>query len=154
MTTTTDIFEISDISKDDYCVFGLATCFLQDEDEISQVQIMEPIPSAALEAILKGIPTSYKMICGKSLGEVFNGNTPQILADFPSDTKLCQDFADRVVAAVRTYKSRPEAKNHVPLGTVKSDLNFSLEKKRLLNAVNTVNTSDNVKQHEYTHKVL
>ena len=154
MNDTKTIFEMSDITKDDYCVFGLATCFLKDEDEIVEVQIMEPIPSAALEAILKGIPTSYQLVCSKSLADVFEGNTGKILPEFPAETKLCHDFSQRVAAAVRTYKSRPEAKNYIPLGTLRSDLNFSLAKKRVLNAVNVVDTSDNVKQHEYTHKVL
>jgi UDP-galactopyranose mutase len=34
------------------------------------------------------------------------------------------------------------------------EFNHSTERKRLLNAVHVVRKEDNVKQHEYTHKVL
>ncbi len=39
----------SSISEDDYCVFGLAICFLKQEGELEKVAVLEPIPSAALE---------------------------------------------------------------------------------------------------------
>jgi hypothetical protein len=154
MATATLFPNAPDICADDYCVFGLATCFVKDEGEYRQVEVVEPIPSAALEAILKGIPTSYQMACAKSLGEVFSSDIPQIPAEFPQQAQFCENFAERVVATVRTYKSRPEAKAHIPLGTVRDDLNHSLERKRVLNAVNVVRTEDNVKQHTYTHKTF
>jgi hypothetical protein len=156
MTTATLFPQASDISVDDYCVFGVATCFLRDDGEITQVKILEPIPSAALEAILKGIPTSYELACAKTLGEIFRGDSLEISipADLGEEVQLCDRFTERVIAATRTYKSRPEAKELIPLGEVKQDLNFSLEKKRVLNTINLVSTEDNVRQHEYTHKVL
>ncbi|MBD2020984.1 hypothetical protein H6F43_12420, partial [Leptolyngbya sp. FACHB-36] len=58
MTTAPLISNAPDISTDDYVVMGLATCFIKDDDGVHEVQIVEPIPSAALEAIVKGIPTS------------------------------------------------------------------------------------------------
>ena len=154
MTTASLFPNAPDISSEDYCVFGLATCFVRDEGEIHEVQVIEPIPSAALEALFKGIPTSYQLACAKSLSEIFTAENPQIPVDFPADTQLCDNFAERTVAAARTYKSRTEAKIHIPLGTLKRDFNYSLEKKRVLNAVNVVRTEDNVKQHSHTHKVL
>ncbi len=154
MTTATLFSQVSDLTADDYCVFGLATCFLRDEGEIRQVKIFEPIPSAALEAILKGIPTSYELACAKTLGEIFTGERPQIPAEFGEQVQLCDRFEERAIAATRTYKSRPEAQQYILLGTIKQDLNYSLERKRVLNVVNHVSTEDNVKQHEYTHKVL
>jgi hypothetical protein len=42
----------------------------------------------------------------------------------------------------------------VPVGTRRDDFNYSLERKRVLNAENVVSTEDNVKQHKYTHEVL
>ena len=154
MTTATLFSQASDLTADDYCVFGLATCFVRQEGEIEQVKIVEPIPSAALEAILKGIPTSYELACAKSLGEIFPGETAQIPAEFPTEAQLCDRFEERVIAAARTYKVRPEAKQHIPLGSVKQDFNYSLEKKRVLNMVNVVSKEDNIKQHSHTHKVL
>jgi hypothetical protein len=154
MTTATFFSQASDLSADDYCVFGLATCFFRDDGEIQQIKIFEPIPSAALEAILKGIPTSYELACAKTLGEIFTGKEPRIPAEFRGQVQLCDRFEERVIAAARTYKSRLEAQQHIALGTIKRDFNYSLERKRVLNVVNNVSTEDNVKQHEYTHKVL
>ncbi|MGK7953352.1 MAG: hypothetical protein AB4368_32350 [Xenococcaceae cyanobacterium] len=154
MTTAVLLKQASDLNADDYCVFGLATCFLRQDGEIEQVKIIEPIPSAALEAILKGIPTSYELACAKTLEEIFQGETPQIPSEFPAETQLCDRFEERVIAAARTYKVRPEAKKHIPIGALKQDFNYSLEKKRVLNTVNFVSTEDNVKQHSHTHKVL
>ncbi|PZV11111.1 MAG: hypothetical protein DCF22_15230 [Leptolyngbya sp.] len=154
MTIATADLDTSDIVADDYVVLGLATCFIKEEGEIYQVQVIEPIPSAALEAILKGIATSYGMAIATTFGSVFADNTPHIPAEFPADAQFCDDFAFRLVAATRTYKARPIAQAHIPVGTAKSDFNFSVERKRVLNMQRTVSTEDNVKQHEYTHKVL
>lgn len=146
--------QLSDISLEDYCPFGLATCFIRDDGEIHEVKVVEPVPSAALEAILQGIPTSYELICGKTLGDLFEGDSPQITDDFPPETQLCDRFTERAIAATRTYKNRPSATNLIPLGTSKQDLNYSLSKKRVLNNTTVVSTEDNVKQHQYTHQVL
>lgn len=154
MATATLFLHAPDVCADDYCVFGLATCFLKEDGELHQVEVVEPIPSAALEAILKGIPTSYQYACAKPLGEVLTGDKLRIPPEFPATTQFCDDFAQRVVAAARTYQSRPEAKAHIPLGTKREDFNYSLERKRVLNAVNVVRSEDNVKQHPHTHQVL
>ena len=61
-----------DISKYDYCIFGLATCYLKEDRECVEIKVIEPIPSAALEAILKGIPTSYQLVCARSVGKVID----------------------------------------------------------------------------------
>jgi hypothetical protein len=154
MTTASLFPNAPDITVDDYCVFGLATCFIRDDSEVKEVQTIEPIPSSALEALLKGIPTSYHQAWGQSLSAFFKAEGVEIPAEFPSEAKLCENFTDRAVAAVRTYKRRPEAQKHIPVGTVKKDFNYSIERKRLLNAENLVRTEDNVKQHSYTHQVL
>ena len=154
MTTTALLSHASDISTTDYCVFGLATCFFREEGEVHEVKIIEPIPSASLEAILQGIPTSYELAFAKTLGEFFQGEKIVIPSDFPESAQLCDRFAERAIAATRTYKARPEATKQIELGTVKQDLNYSLERKRILNAENIVRTEDNVKQHSHTHKVL
>ncbi|MEL4895786.1 hypothetical protein [Crocosphaera sp. Alani8] len=154
MSTTALLTNDSDISRDDYCVFGLATCFLKEDGEFHQVRVIEPIPSAALETICKGIPTSYELACAKSVGDIITEETLSKTSDFPDDAQFCDDFVERTLAAVRTYKSSPSAQSLIPLGTVKKDLDFSLEKKRVLNAVKVVKTEDNVKQHSHTHQVL
>lgn len=143
-----------DLATEDYLLLGLATCFIKADGEVFEVKVVEPIPSAALEALLKGIPSSYELAIATTLGAVLSDAEPQLPADFPSDTQFCDEFAFRAVAAARTYKSRPEAQVHIPLGTTKTDFNYSTERKRVLNSDRIVKPEDNVKQHAYTHQVL
>lgn len=154
MTTATSYSTAPDLSTDDYIVIGLAACFIKDDDGVHQVSIAEPIPSAALEAIVKGIPTSYQIAYATPLGSVLVGDQPQRPADFPADAQFCDEFAFRSIAAARTYKTRPAAQAHIPLGTTRGDFNFSTDRKRVLNSERIVKTEDNVKQHAYTHEVL
>lgn len=154
MTTTITYPNASDVSSDDYLVVGLATCFIKADGEIHEVKVVEPIPSAALEAIVKGIPTSYQVAKATTLGEVLEGETPKLPADFPPNAQFCDEFSFRAISATRTYKSRPVAQSHIALGTSRDDFNFSIERKRVLNSQRIIRTEDNVKQHEYTHKVL
>jgi hypothetical protein len=142
----------ADLNPQDYCVLGLATCFLKTEEGLQEVQIIEPIPSAALEAIVKGIPTSYQRAWATTLAEIGSPDSLQIPPNFPPESQFCADFSERMIAATRTYKSNPQAQNLVPLGTSREDFNFSLEKKRVLNAVNVVRTEDNIKQHPHSHQ--
>lgn len=143
-----------DVSADDYLVIGLATCFFKEEGEVHEVQILEPIPSAALEAIVKGIPTSYQLACGTTLGAVLDGDTLQKPAGFPESAQFSDEFAQRAIAAARTYKRREVAKSLIPQGTTRDDFKYSTERKRVLNAKRFVTKEDNVKQHSHTHKVL
>jgi hypothetical protein len=154
MTTTISYPNTSDLSADDYLVLGLATCFLKDDGEIHEVKVVEPIPSAALEAILKGIPTSYSMAIATTIGAVLPSDAPQLPSEFPAEAQFCDEFAYRATSAARTYKAKPIAQQHIPAGTTHSDFNFSTERRRILNSQRIVKTEDNVKQHEYTHKTL
>jgi hypothetical protein len=154
MTTAITYPNASDLSQDDYLVLGLAACFIKDDDGVHEVTIVEPIPSAALEAIVKGIPTSYKMAIATTMGTTLTQNGLQLPGEFPAGTQFCDDFEFRAIAAARTYKARKEAQAHIPAGTTRTDFNFSTERKRVLNSQRIVRTEDNVKQHEYTHKVL
>jgi hypothetical protein len=154
MATATSFPNAPDVSADDYLVLGLATCFYKEDGEVHEVKIVEPIPSAALEAILKGIPTSYEMAFATTLGEVIAGETPQMPAIFPEAAQLGDEFIPRAIAAVRTYKRRPEAQSHIPVNTSRNDFQYTVERKRVLNASRIVTKDDNVKQHSHTHKVL
>ncbi len=156
MTNGTVFAQASDLLPEDYCVLGVATCFVRDEGEIQELKVLEPIPSSALEALIKGVPTSYKIACSTTLGDIFKSDTAQIPQELQTgdEVNFCDRFAERVAAATRTYKSRPQAKDIIPLGTTKQDFNYSLERKRVLNNSRVVNNDDNVKQHSHTHKVL
>ncbi|CAD5969915.1 hypothetical protein PCC9214_03742 [Planktothrix tepida] len=154
MTTATAYPNAPDISTDDYVVIGLATCFIKEDGEVHQVQVVEPIPSAALEAILKGVPTSYSIAYAVTLGSILSNGEAKIPAELGTDAHFCENFNDRAIAATRTYKNRPQAKLHIPLGANFKEFNYSLERKRVLNSERIIRTEDNVKQHAYTHQVL
>ncbi|AFY50820.1 hypothetical protein Nos7524_5095 [Nostoc sp. PCC 7524] len=154
MTTTIAYQNAPDLAADDYVVIGLATCFIKDAGEVHQVEIIEPIPSAALEALLKGISTSYKLAVATNVSAVVNGEQPSLPVGFPESAQFADEFVQRVFAAARTYKRRESAQALIPLGTTYTDFQYSLERKRVLNATRLVTKDDNVKQHSHTHKVL
>ncbi len=147
----TSILSEAGITADDYCLFGLATCFVREEGETKQIEVIEPIPSAAIEALLKGIPTSYKLAVAKNVGDIINEDKLQKPSEFPSDSQFGENFIERTFAATRTYKSKPSAQKYIALGSSKTDLNYSMERKRILNNAKAVSDDDNVKQHPHTH---
>ncbi len=156
MSTTTRYPDAPDLTGSEYLVLGLATCFVKNDGEVQTLRIVEPVPSAALEAILKGIPTSYELVHATTLDAVLAGTQPTWSPEvFPEDARPCHDFAFRAFSAARTYRARPVAQTHVPVGTSQREgLNFSLERKRVLNSDRVVTAEDNVKQHPHTHTVL
>jgi len=154
MTTVTAYSAAPELTVDNYIVVGLATCFIKQEGKLHPVKLVEPIPSAALEAIVKGIPTSYETAVATTLGAVLEGNTPQLPAEFPAEAQFCDNFVDRLFSTARTYAARPVAQSHIPIGQVRADFNYSTERKRVLNSERIVKTEDNIKQHSHTHKVL
>ena len=147
-----------DHSADDYLVLGVATCFVKADGEVHTVKVLEPIPSAYLEVLFKGVPTSYHGIYATQLGTALSGNGIQLPAieglQDHSRVQRCDDFVARAEAAARTYQMRSQLQARLPVGTAHTALNFSTEKKRLLNTVAVVNDNDNVKQHAYTHQTL
>ncbi|MEM8641264.1 MAG: hypothetical protein AAGG51_20970 [Cyanobacteria bacterium P01_G01_bin.54] len=155
-STHTPVGITADITGTDYCVFGLATCFIRQEGEVTPVQVIEPIPSAALETLAKGIATSYQWARALTVGSFLaqDGETIQVPPEFPTNAHLCENFTERVIAAARTYQNQPDAQAIIPLGQQNQDFNYSTERTRVLNAENIVSTEDNVKQHSYTHQVL
>ncbi len=154
MTTFNTLADAPDLTANDYVVVGVATCFFRDDDGVRELKIIEPIPSSALEALIKGIPTSYKIAAATTLGALIAGDTPQIPASFPTDCQLGNEFAYRCIAAARTFKRRPVAQTHIAQGETYTSFNYSTERKRVLNADRVVTKDDNVKQHAYTHQQL
>ena len=144
----------SGVMAEHYVVLGLAHCFIKEDGDVHSVKVLEPIPSAALEALMKGIPTSYSLAYATQIGTILHADTPTIPNVFPKDVQLCDDFVDRAIAAARTYHIRPEAQTHIPLNSTYEGFKTSLDRKRVLNSENIVKTEDNVKQHSYTHQVL
>ncbi len=145
-----------DLSPDSYLVLGVAHCFYKAEGDIHEIKLIEPIPSASLETLLKGVPTSYEVAGAFRLGDVLpNGEAGIIPPSLSSyQAQLCSEFKERAIASARTYKSHPQAQKYIPLDTIFDKFNFSLDKKRILNAKRVVRDEDNIKQHAHTHKVL
>jgi len=154
MATAISDLHAPDLTPDDYIVIGLAICFVREDGEVHQIEVIEPIPSAALEALVKGIPTSYKLAYATTLGDVLDGDQPITPSGFPETAQFSEEFAQRAIAAARTYKRRESAKSLIPLGTTYTEMKHSTERKRILNATRVVTKDDNVKQHSHTHKVL
>jgi hypothetical protein len=154
MTTFDTLADAPDLTADDYLIVGVATCFFRDDDGVHELKVIEPIPSSAWEALLKGIPTSYEIAAATTLGALIAGETPQIPANFPENCQLGNEFAYRCIASARTYKRRQEATMHLAQGDSYSSFNYSTERKRVLNADRVVTKDDNVKQHAYTHQKL
>jgi len=141
-----------DLAPDDYLVVGLATCFLRQDGETTEITVVEPVPSAYLEALFQGVPTAYTVLQGTTLSQAIAGDGLPSADGAPA--QLCEDFASRALAAARSYQTRAAARALVPLGECRRDVNHSTEKKRILNAEHLVSAADNVKQHAYTHQVL
>ncbi|MBX2862514.1 MAG: hypothetical protein KTR27_03095 [Leptolyngbyaceae cyanobacterium MAG.088] len=144
------------LSGSDYVIVGLAHCFIKQDGDVVPVKILEPVPSAYFEALLKGVPTSYKALYGMHVGDLLKDDQP-IVTNLPVDTKdvqVCEDFVERALAAARTYREKADIQTTVPHGQVFADVNFSTEKKRILNVAHKVTADDNVKQHKYTHMTL
>lgn len=155
MASENTLLNPPDLSSDDYVVVGLATCFVKDEGEVHQLTVLEPVPSAYLEALFKGVPTSYQSLHATTLGSILDGGTPKMLPEVLSNSpQFSQDFTDRAFAAARTYKSREVAQSLLPAGTATTEINYSTERKRVINGKNVVTAEDNVKQHQYTHMTL
>ena len=148
-----------DLTSSDYVVVGVATCFVKADGEVQTVNLLEPVPSAYLEVLLKGVPTSYRGVCAIQLGNVLSADGLAQMPDLPlvsqqAPVQLCEDFAQRLQAAARTYQTHPHIQQDFPVGTTQTEINFSTEKKRVLNNVTVINDDDNVKQHAYTHQRL
>ena len=153
MTLDALLTQAPELTAQDYLVIGVATCFRREEGELETVKVLEPIPSAYLESLLQNIPTSYELVAATTVGDVLNNVGIPTLPNGEA-VHFCENFGDRVIAAARTYHARPESQAHLPVGSTRTDFNYSTEKKRVLNFKNVVKAEDNVRQHKYTHQKL
>ncbi|EFJ42574.1 hypothetical protein VOLCADRAFT_107210 [Volvox carteri f. nagariensis] len=138
----------TDVPEEAYACVGLAQCFRKTGGGLEPVLVIEPLSASSLECLANGARTSYKMVTGVSFGDAMNRNR-DVLPDAFRDAPFCENYEFRCEAAARTWQ-RPHAQDNlmdiVPLGKARSNFNFSLEDKRILNMDNVVNDSDNIKQ--------
>jgi hypothetical protein len=142
------------LPPDSYVVLGRATCYLRQDGETTELQIIEPIPSAYLETLLTGVPTSYSALYATTLALALEHPKTGLDVGHDQAIHLCEDYTERLQATARSYIQRPSAAQLLRPATTFSELNFSLDSKRILNPRNKVSKSDNVKQHRYTHEVI
>ena len=144
----------ADLAPNSYVLMGVATCYLRQEGETLAVEVVEPIPSAYLETLIQGTPTAYRQVWGTTLEAALAFDPATLSLEDGAKAQRCADFEPRIMAAARTYQSRPQSAAIIPVGTRRQDLNYSTTHKRILNPKNKVSRTDNVKQHKYTHEVL
>eukprot|EP00270_Netrium_digitus_P012490 TRINITY_DN405_c0_g1_i1.p1 TRINITY_DN405_c0_g1~~TRINITY_DN405_c0_g1_i1.p1 ORF type:complete len:249 (+),score=39.59 TRINITY_DN405_c0_g1_i1:99-845(+) len=133
----------------DYIALGLAHCFITDENaKLQDYFVIEPIPAGALECMDNGGVTSYLHAIPTNLGIALKQDLSLLPEEFSSGN-FCEDYDFRVKCASRTWK-RDHAMEHIMKlleeGKVRSDWNFSVENKRVLNVENVVTDDDNIKQ--------
>jgi len=120
----------------------------KDGGGLTDVMVIEPISSSSLECMATGAKTSFKLATGLTLAEAV-ARDKAVLPDAFAEGVFCDNYSERLEAAARTWQ-RPHAQDNlmdiVPLGKVRSNFNFNLDGKRVLNFENVVTDDDNVKQ--------
>lgn len=135
--------------EDDYIVLGLAHCFKQDEgNKLQDIFLVEPVSASSLECMENGGATCYLHVTATTLGTALKLDRSLLPPEF-SVGQICDDFDFRIKCASRTWK-RPHAVKNIrhlaPTGSVRSDFNFSLTDKRIINKEHVVTDADNIKQ--------
>ncbi|KIY95315.1 hypothetical protein MNEG_12646 [Monoraphidium neglectum] len=138
-----------DVGLDSYCCLGLAHCFRKKEDgKLEDVFVIEPLSATSLECMATGARTSFKVAVGVKVADALSRNKGALPEAF-QDGLWCEKYDARLDAAARTWQ-RSHAQDNlmdiVPLGKARSNFNFSLDDKRVLNMDNVVNDDDNIKQ--------
>lgn len=147
-----DYGENLDVPADSFCVVGLAHCFEQSEaGKLVDKWILEPVNASSVEVVNNGCETSYEAFVGTDVGTIL----AQDISKFP-EALLCGKEASwgselefRLGCAARTWMrdhARDVVRKMVPDGEVKTGFNTSTRNKRILNFVNEVKDSDNIKQ--------
>eukprot|EP00238_Polyblepharides_amylifera_P013328 CAMPEP_0196582132 /NCGR_PEP_ID=MMETSP1081-20130531/37607_1 /TAXON_ID=36882 /ORGANISM="Pyramimonas amylifera, Strain CCMP720" /LENGTH=231 /DNA_ID=CAMNT_0041902615 /DNA_START=150 /DNA_END=845 /DNA_ORIENTATION=- len=136
-------------TSDDYLVLGVAKCFEKVDNKLEERLIVEPVTAGTIESMAAGAVTSYLACTSIKYGDAIQMDLSALPEDFQG-LNYGDDFVFRCGCAARTW-ARPHAvemlQEIVPWPPeVRSDWNFLIESKRILNFVNEVNDSDNIKQ--------
>lgn len=136
-------------APDSYLTLGLAHCFEKTEaGKLQDKFVIEPITANSLECMAAGGKTCFKHVTSLSFEEAM-AKDRSALPDTFAEGLFCEDFDFRCGASARTWQ-RSHAQDNlldiVPLGQNKSNFNYNLDEKRVLNFENVVDDSDNVKQ--------
>eukprot|EP00891_Asterochloris_glomerata_P009807 jgi/Astpho2/9807/gw1.00149.164.1_t len=95
-----------------------------------------------------GAKTCFRHVTSTTFGDAVKKDRTILPQEF-QEGLFCEDFEFRCGASARTWL-RSHAQDNlldiVPLGQVKSNFNYNLDEKRVLNFENVVNDNDNIKQ--------
>ncbi|GBF89406.1 hypothetical protein Rsub_01978 [Raphidocelis subcapitata] len=138
-----------DISQDTYCCLGMAHCFKKNENgKLEDVFVIEPLSASSLECMATGARTSFRVASGIRFADALSRDRARLPEGF-EEGRWCDNYEYRLVAAARTWL-RPHAQDNlmdiVPLGKARSNFNFCLDDRRVLNLDNVVTDDDNIKQ--------
>ncbi|CAM9829824.1 unnamed protein product [Pylaiella littoralis] len=156
-TTFLDDPMLVPLEDDDYVSFGIACCFVMNDNlKLDEYYVYEPLTAATLETIAssQSLPTSYKRVTAFHCKDIFIGPPSRPtgiqveklkILDQGLDAHICENVLERTLAAARTYKRRVEAQM-CGYGDILDGFNFSTERKRILNHKFEPSFDDNVKQ--------
>mmetsp|Transcript_62141 Transcript_62141/g.115296 ORF Transcript_62141/g.115296 Transcript_62141/m.115296 type:complete len:248 (-) Transcript_62141:153-896(-) len=144
------------VAHDSFVVLGLAHCFKREEasNKLKDVYVLEPVSASTVEVVNNGAETSYESFIGTTVKDVLSEDVSSLPEELlcgheASEVLFAEDLEFRTGCAARTWK-RDHAKDVVmklvPAGEVQSEFNKSTRNKRILNFVNEVKDSDNIKQ--------
>lgn len=94
----------TEIDPEQYLPLGRGVCFTMGKlsGKIEEQLVIEPIPACGLEAMSKGMATSYTHVFGATLGQALAMDASLLPEDF-ADAKFAQDFKFRCESAARTW---------------------------------------------------
>mmetsp|Transcript_52599 Transcript_52599/g.125622 ORF Transcript_52599/g.125622 Transcript_52599/m.125622 type:complete len:257 (-) Transcript_52599:45-815(-) len=144
------------VAHDSFVVLGLAHCFEQGEkgNQLNDVYVLEPVSASTVEVINNGAETSYESFLGTNVQTVLSEDVDSLPTDLLcghelSQVRFAENLEFRTGCAARTWKrdhARDVVMKLVPEGEVQTDFNTNTRNKRILNFVNEVKDSDNIKQ--------
>jgi len=147
-----DYGEDLSVLDDSFIVLGLAHCFEQGEGgKLKGVFVLEPVSASTVEVVDNGAATSYETFIGTTVGEVLKQDATAFPAELlcGREVQWADDLKFRTGCAARTWMrdhARDVVRLMVPMNEVRTGFSTSTEHKRILNFVNEVKDSDNIKQ--------
>eukprot|EP00933_Yihiella_yeosuensis_P032240 TRINITY_DN2581_c6_g1_i1.p1 TRINITY_DN2581_c6_g1~~TRINITY_DN2581_c6_g1_i1.p1 ORF type:complete len:282 (+),score=74.67 TRINITY_DN2581_c6_g1_i1:89-934(+) len=140
------------VPGDSFIVLGLANCFEQGEGgKLYDKWVLEPVSASTVEVVDNGAATSYVSFLGTDVATILAQDISKLPAELlcGHEVQFGDNLQFRTGCAARTWMREHAAtvvRKLVPVGKVTTGFNTSVEHKRILNFVNEVKDSDNVKQ--------
>mmetsp|Transcript_24120 Transcript_24120/g.55701 ORF Transcript_24120/g.55701 Transcript_24120/m.55701 type:complete len:252 (+) Transcript_24120:90-845(+) len=144
------------VAHDSFVVLGLAHCFKRGEtgNKLQDVYVLEPVSASTVEVVNNGAETSYESFVGTTVQEILSEDVSKVPAELlgghdADEVMFAEDLEFRTGCAARTWMrdhAQEVVMKLVPTGEVQSDFNTSTRNKRILDFVNEVKDSDNIKQ--------